>query len=377
MTAMTAMTARSTIQKWFTLFSFMSLSVFCNVHSAFAGGCKMEEVSVAAEFASKFIAGKVRDKMLAIEKEMKSKGQTLELAIVSRGGNLINDFYTVKDQPEIPLDQYMERLSKVVKKDGEQGPLRVPVSLRSEHKLKYTHSGFYLRDSKIEANENNNDLITMVHLLSECDEKSERYGDSQIFHEVLSRFFWETADREEDQGEEVLIMVPGAKAQKRIYEILTNRFLPRLVSQNCKKDTVGMRLHNPNYNAISMPFQTFDQNSNQWPLEVIAASQVKLGSVTMRSQAQAILKGQNYRPSIVQPDSFKASIACNNVDGVFNLGLFYDATNVIDCDHQIYRESNLYQIITVDSLKKYMLRNGLLKSEDIYELSISAEEVNK
>jgi hypothetical protein len=198
-------------------------------------------------------------------------------------------------------------------------------------------------------------------------------------------------------------MVPSKDVQKRLRELL------RIESKEIAKDG----LHEPNYNVIS-PAQRVNrikikrnkyvmkdvtaeqnrnltaQNSNQWPLEMLAASLFPKGVVKDRAEAQQVLNHEDdpqvncakkyrnsssekrfcemreaantaYIPSMVTPSGFKTWNACGNADGLFNTGLFWDATNIIDCDIQDFRRQKIFQLITVKSVADWMDKNSLVQ----------------
>lgn len=136
------------------------------------------------------------------------------------------------------------------------------------------------------------------------------------------------------------------------------------------------------------------QNSSQWPLEMLAASTLPIGVVKNRFEVMEVLNHENdidtncdekysrgedinnceqranantaYIPSIVYPDSFKNGIACSHTDGLFNLGIFWDATNLIDCKIQSYRDKDIHQLITAESVAKWLSKNDFLRADAVH-----------
>lgn len=354
-------------------------------NAAYAGGCIIKEVTVAKDKMSEYMAILTRNKLYEINQIMSQRGQKLNAVLVARAGESLNGFSVVKDNPNIPLQQYMDALSAVAYKNansvstqGGRGVNRnrreVPRDLIEKERLVFSHFGILVRqtpDALPWDDENprtkTGEWSYIVHLLADCDEKSKRYGDSSIWTQHFYEFFWDTKLIDlKNNAHKVLLVVPTPELQERLL---------RLVNDKQARE----QLHEKRYNVAATPFrlrpyskrkkpapdyhQLTDQNSNQWPLEMIAAATRPFGEVLSRYRAQDVLFETNYRPSILDPRGLKESNACAFKRGPFGL---WDATNLLNCNDQVFREVGLLHLITVDSVVNYMTRQNLL-ADHIYE----------
>lgn len=344
--------------------------------SAYAGGCYIEEVTPGKASASIKMAKLVRSKVLEIEKAMNKKGENLKVVLLARSGESMNGFDILKDNPEVALQEYLDYLATTPE-----------AKIILDKKMKYSHIAFYLKRDTEDC-PGDEDWKYVVHLLAECDKASNRYGSSDIFNQPLPEFFWDTKLIEKKQkGNRTLIAVPSAALQERIFHILANK---RISEQG---------LHTLKYNVAAAPFtlrspkkigqkppmfyQPWDQNSNQWPLEVMAAATKPFDQIRNRYDAQDQLLATNYRPSLLRPTGIKESNACAlNKGTLFWIIPLWDATNLLNCTAQVYRNNGILQIITVDSVLDYLIQNQLM-AENIskpevagtYELSLPAKSI--
>lgn len=383
----------------------LSALVFLGLNSKLhAGGCLLTEVSNEKSSIAMAMANEVRRQVIDIDNKT---GGDNEVFIIARLGESMDGFNLLSDKliQGRSISQILFKAGVETYRSGNKSPKG---SLIKDDKLKYSHMGFYIKNSaykaNIEAGVQPADWTYVIHLLAQCDLCSDRYGESNIQYQMLDRFFWDSkiVEKGEKPKNQVLVMVPSKDVQKRLRELL------RKESKEIAKDG----LHEPNYNVIS-PAQRVNpikikrkkyvqkgirakdsrnltaQNSNQWPLEMLAASLFPKGVVKDRSEAQQVLNHQNdsvvdcqseysssteqelcamreaantaYIPSIVTPTGFKTWNACGNSDGLFNTGLFWDATNIIDCDVQDYKKQKIFQLITVKSVADWMDKNGLVQ----------------
>ncbi|OFZ19647.1 MAG: hypothetical protein A2Z20_12975 [Bdellovibrionales bacterium RBG_16_40_8] len=372
-----------------TLFFFLAIT------KSYAGGCRLTDVTMSKVLASKYMGGLIREKITEVETAMKQKGQTLDAVFVARKGESLRGLTRIKDNPKIKLQQYLDNLSEKAIRYGEElsrdpenadpnniGRPTIPDELRIKEKLEYSHIGIYVRrkptipDAK--------DWNFVIHLLAECDENINRYGDSEIFFDALDRFFWDTKILGKKTSNKALIVVPTHEVQDR---------LNRLVNDIPIFDVGG--LHEPTYNVVATPFtlrdpkykkrqapdfhQLKDQNSNQWPLEMLAAAMRPYREIVNRQQAQDFLMLTNYRPSIVTPVGFKESIACSLKRGKIFGRKLWDASNLINCDDQVFKRERIYQLITVHSLIEYMKQTNTIARDinDSNKLAIYEVEASK
>lgn len=110
--------------------------------------------------------------------------------------------------------------------------------------LKYSHMGFVMREGE-------EGPWTVVHLLNECSGPR-----SSIYREGLGWFFLDKPFRYE-----AMLAVPSPEVAVRLREALLSDLGPQLKSER--------------YNMLAYPFNPASQNSNQWALEMYAASQAR------------------------------------------------------------------------------------------------------
>ncbi len=338
---------------------------------SYAGGCRLKDVTPSKALASRYLATQIRDKVIAIETEMAKRGQSLKAVLIGRMGESMSGFDVIKDDPNRPLQEYVDYLDglaeanaqgrlrtssgKVIPKSN--GP-RVPDMLLREEKLKYSHFGILVKQNSVDPSAN--DWVFVIHLLAECDTETNRYADSEIFFQTFDQFFWDTKMLKKENNR-ALVVVLKPEIQERLVRLLND-------------EKIGEQgLHEPNYNVAAVPFtlrdpdkkkkpapdfhQLKDQNSNQWPLEMIAAASRPYGEIVNRRQAQDQLMRTNYRPTLAVPTGLKESMACSLRKGPFKI---WDASNLLNCKDQVYRHEGIVQLITVDSLLDYFSRNKML-----------------
>ncbi|MEQ1664230.1 MAG: DUF2145 domain-containing protein, partial [Bdellovibrionales bacterium] len=271
------------------------LNLLTYASPAHAGGCMMEYVTYPKMLVSQYMGNMIRDRIIEIEKKMNAKGQKLNVVLVARSGENMEDFKIIEPNPQILLTDYVYQLADLAEKNafdhmtepGKNNPV-VPDEYVTNHKLQYSHFGFFVRTHPDDPKGRTWSYI--VHLLAECDSKSKRYGESSIFNQTLDRFYWDTKVLEQQKGaNKTQLVVPTPAMQKSIYETI--------------KNLVADDLHEPKYNVAATPFsfqnrkdhrknpegyrfQLTDQNSAQWPLEVIAASSKPVGEIKDRKDAQ-------------------------------------------------------------------------------------------
>jgi hypothetical protein len=181
----------------------------------------------------------------------------------------------------------------------------------SAYGVRYSHMGFVLRDHP-------KGRWLVIHELNACDT-----AESSLYDEGLGNFFLDDLFAYETK-----IVIPRAEEQVKLAALLvSNR---------------ASQLHSPRYNMLSYAFSTRYQNSNQWLLEVLAASNsVPEG----REQAQAWLQREGY-----QPDTIK-------LPTVTRLGARMFRANVAFDDHPFARRmSGLIDTVTVDSVLRFVKR---------------------
>ncbi len=142
--------------------------------------------------------------------------------------------------------------------------------------IKYTHVGLILKDHR-------KGRWLFTHLLNSCGANG-----STIFDQGLINFYLDDLFS---------------------FDTVVVTFSPQL--QDSIADTLHgplvKRLHNRKYSSLAHPFNPVYQNSNQWALEIIAASQMNLGARATRKQVQKILKTKGYRPARMYLSDFEIS----------------------------------------------------------------------
>ncbi len=371
------------------------LTVILSGAFSYAGGCHLEDVTPAKELASEYLANLVRDKVVEVEKSMNAKGQKLNAVFIARRGESMSGLRIYKDDPNVALQDYLQELTKAIHAisnsqdrdaaTGTSGSNQMMDRLFTKNQLKYSHMGILLkRNPAVPADQQpKDDWVYITHLLSECDKKSDRYGASDLFFQTLDQFFWDTKIlSKKAYANSAMVIVPIPEVQARIREIFDHReiFRTGLHTLQYNVAAVPFRLKGPSNRKGVAPqnyYQLKDQNSNQWPLEVLAAATKPVGQIFDRTTAQDQLMATNYRPSILRPVGLKESLACS-----LKKGPFWDATNLLNCNDQAFRSVGIVQLITVDSVVDYMVRNSLTaESVDvanqpaIYEVTASADVI--
>jgi len=184
----------------------------------------------------------------------------------------------------------------------------------SEHGLRYSHAGYAWRDDP-----ESRWLVT--HLLNRCGS-----ADSALLNEGLGNFFLD-----DPFAYEAVVIVPSPAWQQKLTAMLASQ-LPA-------------DLHTRNYNMIAHPYSTRYQNSNQWLLELIAASMAAKGAVVSHADAHRWLREAGYTPSQVK------------ISPLQRLGARLFSANVRFDDHDVREtENGRYQIVSVESVINLVVR---------------------
>jgi len=182
--------------------------------------------------------------------------------------------------------------------------------------LHYSHIAFVVRDYPGQAGK-----WTVLHLLNECGTMR-----SSIYRQGLMNFFMDDLYRYDYQ-----LSIPDTATQERLYQSILSH----------KAD----KLHDPHYSMLAYPFSTRYQNSNQWVLEVIAAS-AHPGS---RVAVQRDLMRNSYTPSVI------------SLGPLSRMGASLASSPVAFDDHpEVERRRNRFSTVTVDSVVGYLRQRGML-----------------
>jgi hypothetical protein len=184
----------------------------------------------------------------------------------------------------------------------------------SSYGLAYSHLAFVWRDDP-------HGRYSVVHLLNHC-------GTDQgaLYDQGLGDFFMDDVYQYRS-----LIMIPDARLQDRIAAMLQTGSAYRLLE--------------PHYNMLAYPYSTESENSNQWPLEVMAAAMASDLEIDSRERAQFWLKAVGYQPSVI------------HLSALERLGAEMTRVNVSFNDHPISRRmAGLIDTVTVDSIEAFLKR---------------------
>lgn len=183
----------------------------------------------------------------------------------------------------------------------------------SEYGLRYSHAAFVWRDHP-------SGRWRVVHMLNQCGTPN-----SDLFAEGLGNFFLD-----DPLIYEALLVIPSTELQARITRALGTA-LPR-------------RLYESKYSLIANPWATQYQNSNQWLLEVTAAS-LSDAAAASRTDAQRWLRTQGYAPSVLVLPPLK------------RLGARLFAANTRFDDHTNEEwSSSRYNVVSVESVERFVRR---------------------
>jgi hypothetical protein len=182
----------------------------------------------------------------------------------------------------------------------------------SRHGLRYSHVGLVQRDHPA-------GRWVVLHALNTCGTP-----ESALFEEGLGNFFFD-----DPFLYEAIVIVPSAHIQQRLLDGLASG-LP-------------LALHTPSYSMIAHPYSVRYQNSNQWLLELLAASLAPVGDVGNRGEAQHWLARAGYVPSEVF------------IGPLQRAGARMFAVNVRFDDHGSDEwASGRYRVVSVESIVRFL-----------------------
>lgn len=181
----------------------------------------------------------------------------------------------------------------------------------SKYHLSYSHLGVVRKDAE--------GRWLVMHELNQCGTAS-----SALFNEGLANFFMDDPFRLQ-----AMLMIPSATIQQKV--------LRRLDSSTVKE------MHEPRYNMLAFPFSTRYQNSNQWALELLAASLASEVEIHTREQAQTWLRLANYQPSTLE------------IPMLTRLGGRMFRANIAFDDHPMGRRmAGQIDTVTVESIDRFL-----------------------
>lgn len=195
---------------------------------------------------------------------------------------------------------------------------RVGADLR-QYGLHYSHLAFAVKNYPGAAGK-----WTIIHLLNECNSPY-----SSLYKQGLMNFFMDDLFTLDYQ-----ISIPNQEMQTKLFQALQAKTLHTL--------------HNKQYSMLAYPFSTKYQNSNQWVLEMIAAS-LSPTPVTSRALAQKYLLKTGYKPSVIK------------INGLSRLGASMFNRHIQFEDHPLQeKRSNQFTTVTVISVVNYLQSRKIL-----------------
>jgi hypothetical protein len=216
-----------------------------------------------------------------------------------------------------------ERTHRALEAEHERRGTRVVVLARAgqdltKWNLHWSHLGWAYREERDGAA-----AWRVVHKLNHCGS-----AEAAIYRQGLGEFFLDDLWRAE-----AAYAVPAPGLQDALWPVL-------------RDDARATALHQRAYNLVSYPWAVRYQQSNQWAMETLAATQVP--APARRERAQAWLKVQGYEPTVLR------------IGPLTRLGGRITAANIAFDDHpNEKRFSDRIETVTVDSVFQWMRRSGL------------------
>ncbi|RZJ20179.1 MAG: DUF2145 domain-containing protein [Haliea sp.] len=196
----------------------------------------------------------------------------------------------------------------------------------SKYGLYYSHLGFAYRQPHIAPDGKSGHVWRVLHKLNQCGT-----AEASVYRQGLGDFFLENLWRFEASW-----VVPSREVQDRL--------MPLLLDAN--HDGRALSLHHKPYSVVSYAWGRKYQQSNQWAIEVLAASAEP--AVRTREQAQAWLQFKGYTPTTLR------------IGPLTRLGGRVGQANIAFDDHpNDKRYSDRIETVTVDSVFDWLPRAGL------------------
>lgn len=180
----------------------------------------------------------------------------------------------------------------------------------SEYGLRYSHLGMLYQTEPGQ--------FSVLHELNECGS-----DQSGLYREGLGNFFLDDVF-----AFEVLILIPPAKAQAKIQQLLLS--------------DKALQAHHADYNMLAYPFDLTYQNSNQWGLELLSHA-LSPAALPNRKAVQQWLQQQKFQPGVIE------------VGPLSRIGASVFRANVSFTEHPLkQRLSGAYQVVTVESVESFL-----------------------
>lgn len=299
------------------------------------------------------------------EQRYAQKNEELNLVLIARAGTDPGNIKVLKNST--PLQKIVELGgSNVISDPGYDQPrineVISPYMEKNEEKmdLSYSHMAIAYKDYDGD--------WTVAHMLYQCglNERGSHKvvegadGSSNLYNELLVNFFLD-----QPYAYKAQLIIPQKEIRKRLFEYLVDksktRELRKLTFTNKGlvdtfrtawefNNDKAYRFLNPKYNAASWVWSDRDQNSNQWPLLMMAYA-MNPEQVTDRASGYRYLQQSGYQSSklYLQYSPFY-SLAKS----------FYRLKDTLDLKEQPLRLYDLYEVSTVNSVLQYLERRKAL-----------------
>lgn len=316
--------------------------------------CDVRQLTQAEVDTAAAMADEVAFQLMQLDQEEKQAGRDFKVALIGRAGTDLGKFQVLKDAladgQKYSMSQLVTRLHQETDqmnmgRDGYFQGSAIDYQVLKDwmdksRKMEYSHVGIALKNHE---KSDKNYHWQIMHLLWTCGADPDRNvpeGDrSYIWEEGLGAVFAD--DMREYKAQ---IMVPQQEIQNRIEDFLL-------------KSKMGAQWHNKKYNAAALSNDLDQQNSNQWVLEVLAASLKPVGQVNDRASAQKVLAETGYMETKVKPTGLYSLI---NLPFAKN---FLPGT--VCMNRQPYFKEGFGEIISVLSIEEYLRRNQMLAREPV------------
>ncbi len=194
----------------------------------------------------------------------------------------------------------------------------------SEYRLRYSHIGFAVRNDA-------RNRWDVVHMLNHCGR-----ADADLYDQGLGNFFLDDLYRFE-----AVVLIPRPELQAQLAEAIAGG--------------KGRALLEPSYSLIAHPYSIKYQNSNQWVLELAAATTA--GGNLSRAAAHMRMRQDGYQPSVL------------NLPPLKRLGARLFSVNTRFDDHSNEEwSSSQYQVVSAESVLGWLTRTGASMGQSVLVL---------
>lgn len=325
------------------------------------------------------LSDEVAAKLVEIEANEKKMGRDFKIAIIARQGSDLKKFKVLQDNagsgPGNPFENMIKDMMIKTRKgdDDESGRRGFPIvtaGIRDDvlkanfdpvRSLKYSHIGIAVRNLPlVDANgkqmkDPSKGRWAVMQLLYSCDEGRRSY----IYSGTIQNFFY---DHLAEYGAQIL--VPSPDVQANLETILVDKYLKNSWLEK-------------HYNALALPYDLEQQNSNQWVLEVLAAAQQAPGKILTREQAHEVLRETGYATTKVTPTGLYSAIRIRPIQKIVShfmpVACMSGQPNIA--------KYGVGELISALSVEEYLERNRQILSK--YEVKVpddlmkSIDEIQK